>query len=74
MVTDTGVGMSKETKGKIFSKFTRATNAHEVNISGTGLGLFIAKQMVEAHKGVINATSEGEGKGSTFSVELPAVE
>ncbi|MDP3726357.1 MAG: ATP-binding protein [bacterium] len=71
-VKDTGIGMSEETREKIFSKFSRADNAHEVNVGGTGLGLFIAKQLIEAHNGRIWAESEGEGKGSTFYVELPA--
>ncbi len=70
-VADTGVGMSQETKEKIFSKFTRADNAHEINVTGAGLGLFIAKKLVEAHNGRIWAESAGEGKGSTFYVELP---
>lgn len=73
-IKDTGIGMSHETKKKIFSKFTRAHNAHEVNVGGTGLGLFIARQLVEAHKGRIWAESDGEGKGSTFYFELPAEE
>ncbi len=71
-ISDTGVGMSKATLGKLFDKFTRAENANEVNVMGTGLGLYVAKQMVEAHRGRIIATSPGEGKGSTFTVELPA--
>jgi len=70
-ISDTGVGMSKETIGKLFDKFTRAANANEVNVMGTGLGLYVAKQMVEAHKGRILVSSPGEGKGSTFTVELP---
>lgn len=73
-VVDTGIGMSPETKAKVFSKFVRANNAHEVNVSGTGLGLYIAKQLVEAHKGKIGAESGGEGKGSTFYFELPSAD
>ncbi len=72
-VSDTGIGMSQETKSKVFSKFVRADNAHEVNVSGAGLGLFIAKQLIDAHHGTIGAESDGEGKGSTFYFELPAV-
>lgn len=69
-VTDTGVGIPPEVLPKLFAKFSRADNAHDVNISGTGLGLYVAKQMIEAHKGKIWATSEGVDKGSVFHIEL----
>jgi len=72
IVRDTGVGIPAETIPKLFEKFVRADDAGKVNYSGTGLGLFVAKQMVEAHKGTIWAESEGAGKGSSFFVELPA--
>lgn len=70
-IKDTGVGMSAETQGAIFDKFIRAKNANSVNVSGTGLGLYVAKQMIEAMRGRINAVSEGEGKGSTFTITVP---
>jgi signal transduction histidine kinase len=70
-ITDTGIGMSKETAAKLFHKFTRADNANSVNVSGTGLGLFVALKMAEAMGGTITAESEGDGKGSTFTIELP---
>lgn len=70
-IIDTGVGMSKETLASIFEKFVRAKNANVVNVYGTGLGLYIAKQMAEAMGGTISSLSNGEGKGSTFRVELP---
>ncbi len=69
-VKDTGVGIAPETLPRLFQKFSRADNANKVNIRGTGLGLFVAKQMVEAHHGTIRAESAGEGKGATFIVEL----
>jgi len=69
-VADSGVGISKENIGKLFEMFVRTENAHKVNVMGTGLGLYVAKQMIEAHNGRIWAESEGEGKGSTFFVEL----
>jgi len=69
-IKDTGVGISKENIGKLFKLFSRTKNAHKVNVSGTGLGLYVAKQMVEAHKGRIWVESPGEGKGSTFFMEL----
>ncbi len=72
-VRDNGVGIAPEVIPKLFSKFVRADNANEQNIYGTGLGLFIAKDIVTAHKGRIWAESDGEGKGSVFFVELDMV-
>jgi len=72
-VADSGVGISKENIGKLFTMFTRTGNAHKVNVMGTGLGLYVAKQIVEAQGGRIWAESPGEGKGSTFFVELKEV-
>jgi signal transduction histidine kinase len=69
-VKDTGVGISTETMPKLFQKFSRADNANKTNIRGTGLGLYVAKEIVTAHHGTIHAESAGEGKGSTFIVEL----
>ena len=69
-VADTGVGIPAEVIPKLFQKFTRADDAGKVNISGTGLGLYVAKQIVEAHNGRIWAESDGKGKGSRFVVEL----
>ena len=70
-ITDTGIGMSQETINKLFNKFTRADNANSVNVSGTGLGLFVALKMAEQMGGNISAQSEGDTKGSTFTFELP---
>ena len=72
-VTDTGIGIAPEVMPKLFQKFSRAGNANKQNIHGTGLGLFIAKDIVTAHKGRIWAESAGEGKGSKFFVELPVI-
>ena len=73
-ISDTGVGIKKATIPKLFKKFSRAKDANETNIHGTGLGLFIAKTMTEAHKGGgIRVESEGNGKGSQFYVEIDAV-
>ena len=70
-VIDSGVGMDKDSIDDVFEKFIRARNANKVNVTGTGLGLFVAKQMAEGMKGTITAHSDGEGKGSTFTLELP---
>ena len=72
-VSDTGVGMEKETIDKLFEKFSRAKDANQTNTAGTGLGLYVAREMVKAHSGKLWAESEGKGKGSTFLVELKAL-
>jgi signal transduction histidine kinase len=73
MVKDTGLGIGKEEMKLLFVKFSRVGRSADTNIKGTGLGLFIAKEIVNAHGGKIWAESEGEGKGSAFIVELPEV-
>jgi signal transduction histidine kinase len=71
-ISDSGVGISTETMPLLFSKFSRAKDANRTNIRGTGLGLYVAKQIVMGHPGAdIWAESPGEGKGSTFIIELP---
>ncbi len=70
-VTDTGIGMSADTVDALFGKFIRAKNAHTVNVNGTGLGLYIAREMARHMKGDITGTSPGEGQGSTFRLTLP---
>jgi signal transduction histidine kinase len=70
-VRDTGIGMSEETIGKLFEKFSRANIASSTNIMGTGLGLFVAREMAKAMKGNIEGSSAGEGKGSTFIFSMP---
>lgn len=69
-VKDSGVGIEKETMPLLFKKFSRSQDSHGVNILGTGLGLYIAKKMLEAKGGKIWAESEGKNKGSQFYVEL----
>ncbi|MAZ40947.1 hypothetical protein CL654_02425 [bacterium] len=72
-VVDRGIGMNKETTGRLFKRFSRAKDVGKIQVGGSGLGLYIAREMVEAHGGRIWAESEGDGKGSVFSVELPFV-
>jgi len=71
-VNDTGVGMTENDIARLFKKFSRARDANEVNVKGTGLGLYVAKEIVEAHKGTVEARSNGKGGGSTFTVTIPA--
>jgi len=70
-VIDTGIGMSETTIHSLFEKFSRAEGANKVNGSGSGLGLFVAHNMATAMNGRITAASDGEGKGSRFTLELP---
>ena len=71
-ITDTGVGIPPEEIGLLFEKFKRARGANKVNTTGTGLGLYVAKQLTEGNAGKIWVESDGAGKGSRFIVELPA--
>lgn len=70
-IKDSGIGISKENIGKLFSRFTRLDNAKNTRPDGTGLGLYVCKQIIEAHGGQIWVESAGEGKGSTFFFTLP---
>ncbi len=69
-VQDNGVGIPKEEQNRIFTKFFRASNVVKMDTSGTGLGMFITKNIVEAHGGKIWFESE-ENKGTTFHFTLP---
>ncbi len=70
-VKDTGIGIDKEEIDELFSKFKRAKGVSEISPGGSGLGLFIAKKIIEAHKGKIWVESEGVGRGSVFTFILP---
>lgn len=69
-ISDTGIGIPENDKSKLFSKFYRASNAHNRDATGFGLGLFSAKNIIEKHGGKIWFESE-EGKGTTFYFTLP---
>ncbi len=70
-IKDTGEGMEKQELNKLFETFSRGDAGKKYWIQGTGLGLYIARQFIEMHKGQIWAESEGRGKGSQFYIELP---
>ena len=70
-VKDSGVGITPEDMKMLFTEGGHGKDSMKVNVHSTGYGLFIAKQIVEAHKGKIWAESEGEGKGSRFVIEFP---
>lgn len=71
-IKDTGMGMTEEIKQSLFQKFSRGEGAR-MNTSGSGLGLYLGKEIIVAHKGRIWVDSPGPNKGSTFSVELEAL-
>jgi signal transduction histidine kinase len=71
-VTDSGIGVRSEDQGHIFSSFFRTKAAHTTDTEGVGLGLSLAKSMIERQHGRIGVTSRGEGRGSTFWFVLPA--
>ena len=68
-VKDTGMGMTEDIKNSLFQKFARGDGAR-MNTTGSGLGLYLAKEIIEAHKGRVWVESEGVGKGSSFFMEL----
>lgn len=69
-VADNGKGISKETIAKLFQKFSRGDAGKKTNTGGSGLGLYLAKQIVKAHAGELRIESEGLGKGSKFITEF----
>ena len=69
-IRDTGIGIPKDQQKRVFTKFFRAPNAMRMETEGSGLGLFITKNIIEAHGGEIWFESE-EGKGTTFYFTLP---
>ncbi|MFO0704823.1 MAG: ATP-binding protein [Candidatus Andersenbacteria bacterium] len=70
-VTDTGIGIDPRDKPKLFGKFVRGGNSETQHTTGSGLGLFIMKQIVQQHHGTIELRSDGVGKGTTVHIELP---
>ncbi len=72
-VIDEGIGMSEAEAERVFEKFVRADNAHVRRVSGSGLGLYIARSLVELHHGQLWVRSE-VGSGSTFTFSLPLAE
>jgi len=69
-VQDNGVGIDSSDIGKIFHQFSRLPNEMSQRVEGTGIGLYLAKHLVELHKGQIQVVSQ-PGKGSTFTIVLP---
>ena len=74
VVRDTGQGIAPEFLPKVFERYKQANNSTTNRKGGLGLGLAIVKHLAELHGGSIAAESDGEGKGSTFTVRLPLSE
>jgi PAS domain S-box-containing protein len=70
-VSDTGIGIAASYLPHVFERFSQGDSSTSRTFGGLGLGLAISKQLVELHGGSIRAASQGEGKGATFSVQLP---
>jgi len=70
-VMDNGLGIARENLEKIFEPFVQVDSSFNRKYEGTGLGLPLARKLVELHGGRIWVESEGEGKGSTFVVLIP---
>jgi len=72
-VRDEGVGISAVELKRIFRRFYRIPGAVAVRVKGTGLGLFVVRSVIKRHGGKVFAASEGPGRGSTFTVQLPVL-
>src|SRR5205085_2181444 len=73
-VSDTGHGISKEFLPYVFERFRQADSTTTRQHGGLGLGLAIARHLIEIHGGTISAESAGEGQGATFTIRLPLLE
>lgn len=69
-ISDHGIGIPETALPNLFNQFFRAPNSQQQDIKGSGIGLYIVKEIITLHKGSIRATSV-EGQGSTFTIELP---
>lgn len=70
-IRDDGVGVSPEFLPHLFNRFSQEDTSSTRDHSGLGLGLFLVRHLVELHSGRVKAESEGEGKGTTFTVNFP---
>lgn len=69
-VTDSGVGIAKEDQARLFTRFGRIENKATTHVSGTGLGLWLSREIARMHDGELKVDSE-VGRGSTFTLEIP---
>ena len=73
-VSDTGVGIRRDILPFVFDRFRQADSSTTRKFGGLGLGLAIVKHIVELHGGTVRAASAGEGRGATFTIQLPSAE
>jgi len=73
-IADNGIGLLKKDVGRIFNRFYRVGAEINHTRPGTGLGLYLCREIIRAHKGKIEARSEGAGKGTEFRITLNALE
>jgi signal transduction histidine kinase len=71
IISDNGIGMSPELRSRVFELFAQADRNSDRSQGGLGLGLALVKSLVELHGGAVTVASEGEQKGSTFTITLP---
>ncbi len=71
IIKDTGVGIEQSEIDQLFEKFRRGKNAYNTSVSGSGLGLYVAREIIESQEGRIWLKSDGPGKGSTAFVAFP---
>lgn len=71
-VTDQGIGVADNEREHIFAKFVRGREAIRLGAKGTGIGLAMVRHIAEGHGGRVRVSSEGFGRGSTFTIDLPA--
>ena len=69
-VSDRGIGIPEGELASLFTRFGRASNARDKGISGSGIGLYVARKIVDVHRGSVSVRSK-ENEGSTFVVSLP---
>lgn len=72
-VQDTGIGVEPKDAERLFEKFTRSSETMKLDVSGTGLGLYVGRNFVQAHGGKLSVQSDGSGKGACFIITLPLV-
>jgi signal transduction histidine kinase len=70
-VTDTGDGFDPDVAAQLFERFYRGDSSRTVSGAGSGIGLTIAKAIIEAHHGQLRGHSDGPGKGASFEITLP---
>lgn len=70
-IKDTGIGLAKGEADKLFRPFSRAHGSSKYHTTGTGLGLYVVRKVVEYHGGTVTVASPGKGKGTTFIITIP---